>query len=199
MKPRMTGEQRRAAIVRSAIQLFAEKGFRGATTRELAHALGVTEPVLYQHFRTKRDLYSAILESQAHEASEHAGELRALAKTDRDEEFFACLGKLVLERYRSDPELARLLLYSCLERHELAQMFYDRIFREPYRLVARYIRRRTREGAFRAVDPATAAAAAIGMFAYHGLLGVLFPDRAGKGAPRRVVTRMTSVFLDGMR
>ena len=64
MKTRMRGEERYAAIVRCAIRLFAEKGFRGATTRELASALGVTEPVLYRHFPTKRDLYNAIIEAK---------------------------------------------------------------------------------------------------------------------------------------
>ena len=61
----MKSDERRDAIVHSAIHLFAEKGFRGATTRELAAAAGVTEPVLYQHFRTKSDLYSAIIEAKA--------------------------------------------------------------------------------------------------------------------------------------
>ncbi len=65
MKVRMKSEERRAAIVRSAIHLFAEKGFRGTTTRELAAAAGITEPVLYQHFRAKSDLYSAIIEAKA--------------------------------------------------------------------------------------------------------------------------------------
>ena len=60
-KPRMSSEERRAAIIHAACRLFAEKGFRGTTTRELAAAVGVTEPVLYEHFRTKRDLYSAII------------------------------------------------------------------------------------------------------------------------------------------
>ena len=64
-KPRMSSEERRAAIVHAACRLFAERGFRGTTTRELAAAVGVTEPVLYEHFRTKRDLYSAIIGEKA--------------------------------------------------------------------------------------------------------------------------------------
>ena len=77
MRVRMKSAERRDAIVRSAIHLFAEKGFRGATTRELAAAAGVTEPVLYQHFRTKSDLYSAIIEAKAVEVSGHAAGVAA--------------------------------------------------------------------------------------------------------------------------
>src|SRR5579862_4887517 len=76
MKTRMKSEDRRAAIVHSAIHVFAEKGFRGATTRELAAAPGVTEPILYQHFRTKGELYSGIIEAQAQQASKRVERLR---------------------------------------------------------------------------------------------------------------------------
>ena len=62
-RERLSGAQRRAAILDAAIELFASRGFRGVTTREIAAAVGVTEPVLYQHFPSKRDLYTAIIES----------------------------------------------------------------------------------------------------------------------------------------
>ena len=97
MKTRMRGEERYAAIVRSAIRLFAEKGFRGATTRELASALGVTEPVLYRHFPTKRDLYNAIIEAKAEQASERVHTLRRYAEAGDDKTFFTRLGELILE------------------------------------------------------------------------------------------------------
>jgi AcrR family transcriptional regulator len=84
MKTRMRGVDRHASIVRSAIQLFAEKGFRGTTTRELAAALEVTEPVLYQHFRTKSDLYSAIIDAKASQASERVVRLRQYTETNDD-------------------------------------------------------------------------------------------------------------------
>ena len=62
---RLSSQARRAAILDAAVRLFSEKGFRGVTTRELAAAVGVSEPVLYQHFETKRDLYHAIIEERA--------------------------------------------------------------------------------------------------------------------------------------
>ncbi|MFM9597624.1 TetR/AcrR family transcriptional regulator, partial [Streptomyces scabiei] len=62
---RLSRAERRAAIIEAAIELFSEKGFRGTTTRELAQAVGVSEPVLYQHFATKKELYIAILSEKA--------------------------------------------------------------------------------------------------------------------------------------
>ena len=198
MGVRMRSAERRAAIVRSASRLFAEKGFRGATTRELAAALGVTEPVLYQHFRAKRDLYAAIIEPKAAEGSAHAGTLLELSKGSDDRAFFSALGDLVLERYEHDPEMFRLLFFSCLERHDLADLFFERLFLVLYRLVSGYIRRRIRAGAFRKVNAELAARGLIGMLSYHGQLGMLYPGRFGKRNRRRVVEEMVTVFLGGI-
>ena len=199
MGVRMKSVERRAAIVRSASRLFAEKGFRGATTRELAAALGVTEPVLYQHFRAKRDLYTAIIEAKAAEGAAHAGTLLELSKGSDDRAFFAAVGDLILERYEHDPEMFRLLFFSCLERHDLAELFFERLFRVFYKLVSGYIRRRIRAGAFRRVNAEAAARGLIGMLSYHGQVGLLFPGRFGKRNRRRVVEEMASIFLRGIR
>jgi AcrR family transcriptional regulator len=198
MKVRMKSEERRAAIVQSAIHLFAEKGFRGATTRELAAAAGITEPVLYQHFRTKSDLYSAIIEAKAAEVSGHTAELRGLAQSADDRAFFGKLGEVILRRYEKDPELSRLLFFSSLERHELSDLFFERLYVGFYKLVSGYIRRRVREGAFRQVHPDTAARGLIGMISYHGLVALLFPGRFKISHRRRIVDEMVSVFLGGI-
>ena len=198
MKVRMKSEERRAAIVRSAIHLFAEKGFRGATTRELAAAAGVTEPVLYQHFRAKRDLYSAIIEAKAAEVSEHAGELRQLAQSGDDRAFFGMMGDVILRRYEKDPELNRLLFFSSLERHELSDLFFERLYASFYQLVTGYIRRRIREGGFCKVNAEIAARGLIGMISYHGLVALLFPGRFKVSSRRHVVDEMVGVFLGGI-
>ncbi len=194
----MKSGERRAAIVQSAIHLFAEKGFRGTTTRELASALGVTEPVLYQHFRTKHDLYSAIIEAKSAEVSGRGTELQQLAQGDDHRAFFTLLGELVLERYEKDPELTRLLFFSCLERHELADLFFERQVQQFYKLVSGFIRRRSRTGAFRRVNADIAARGLVGMIAYQGMIGMLYPGRFGKPSTRRVVDEMVTVFLEGI-
>src|SRR3954447_16115077 len=196
MKLRMKSEERRAAIVHSAIHLFAEKGFRGTTTRALAAAAGVTEPVLYQHFRARSDLYSAIIEAKAAEVSGNAVSLAKLAQSGDDRAFFGALGELILRRYQEDPEITRLLFFSSLERHELAELFFERIYAGFYKLVTGYIRRRVRQGAFRRVNPEVAARGLIGMISYHGQIAMLFPGRFAVRSPRRIADEMVAVFLE---
>src|SRR6516162_8370692 len=57
---KLSKEERRAAIVRAVRRVFADKGFHGTTTRELAEAAGVSEALLFKHFPTKEALYTAM-------------------------------------------------------------------------------------------------------------------------------------------
>src|ERR1700744_505412 len=58
---RLDSDERRKAIVRAAVPLFARKGFTGTTTRELAEAAGISEALLFRHFPSKQWLYREIL------------------------------------------------------------------------------------------------------------------------------------------
>ena len=58
--PRLSAEARKEAIVEAVRDVFAEKGFEGTTTRDLAKAAGVSEALLYKHFPSKESLYAAM-------------------------------------------------------------------------------------------------------------------------------------------
>src|ERR1700692_2474210 len=98
VKTRMKSGERRDAIIAAAVRLFSEKGFRGATTRELAAALDVTEPVIYQHFETKRDLYRAIIETKARERRQDNEYWQDVENPRGDREFFGAVARLLLQR-----------------------------------------------------------------------------------------------------
>jgi TetR/AcrR family transcriptional regulator len=59
---RLPAEERRASILGAACGLFAKGSFRGTTTADIAREAGVTEPVLYRHFPSKRALYLACMD-----------------------------------------------------------------------------------------------------------------------------------------
>ncbi len=60
---RLPAAERRRAIVRAAVRVFSSTSYAGATTAEIAREAGVTEPVLYRHFASKRDLWLACLDA----------------------------------------------------------------------------------------------------------------------------------------
>ena len=196
---RLTALERKTAIVDAAIKLFSEKGFRGTTTRELAAAVGVSEPVLYQHFQTKSDLYSAIIETKSQDVQRFTGELEAYLSGDDDRGFFSFLANLILDFYEKDPTYLRLLLFSALERHELKDRFHERQARGAMQAISGYIDRRVQQGAFRSIDPMLVALSFMGMVAHYGQ-DRLFAERSEWPANRQdVVDGMVNIFLDGIR
>jgi AcrR family transcriptional regulator len=59
---RLPAAERRQALVEAALRVFSAGSYAGATTAEIAREAGVSEPILYRHFASKRDLYTACLE-----------------------------------------------------------------------------------------------------------------------------------------
>jgi AcrR family transcriptional regulator len=59
---RLPAAERRSAIVDAALAVFSAGSYAGATTAEIARVAGVSEPILYRHFASKRELYFACLD-----------------------------------------------------------------------------------------------------------------------------------------
>ncbi len=172
-KPRRTSSQeRQAGLIAAAASLFAAKGFKGTTTKEIAKAAGVSEALLFKHFPTKRALYSAILAEKVM-VSELLEAVEESAKKRDDRRVFTLIAGYRI-RPNVDSTLLRLLLFSALEGHELSDMFFGKQHRVFYDHLASYIRLRIEEGAFRPVDPLLAARAFIGMVVHHRLLHEIF-------------------------
>jgi AcrR family transcriptional regulator len=64
---RLPANQRRAQLLDTAAEVFARRGYSGATTAELAEAAGVSEPIIYRHFKSKKDLFIALVEQTGQE------------------------------------------------------------------------------------------------------------------------------------
>lgn len=100
---RLPAPERREAILKAALPLFARRGWLGTGTRELARAAGVTEPVLYRHFPDKEALFLAVLSGAA--ASLEAVLTRRLAAARTAAERLECLAlglSDILDRHLDD-------------------------------------------------------------------------------------------------
>jgi AcrR family transcriptional regulator len=62
MSSRLPAARRRSQLLDTALQVFARRGFHATSMDDVAEAAGVTKPVLYQHFRSKRALYLELLD-----------------------------------------------------------------------------------------------------------------------------------------
>ena len=182
------------------MRCFATSGFRGTTTRELAARVGITEAALYRYFPSKEALYGAIIDRKMAAAPDR----RALPRRRRSRATIArcsaALARGVLERGQADPEFLRILIFTALEGHALAEPFFAARVRSLREFLADYFARRIREGAFRALDPQLAARAFLGMVFDHLTARVVFGQQALQAEPiETVVETFVSIFLGGVR
>jgi TetR/AcrR family transcriptional regulator len=100
-KQRLSAEARRAAVLETACRVFSRSSYRGATTAEIAREAGISEPILYRHFGSKRDLYLACLD----EAWET---FREEASTAMANDPVGCLG-VISDRYMAKGNRLRVV------------------------------------------------------------------------------------------
>ncbi len=76
MTTRARSQERRAEIVRAALEVIAERGYRGASLAAVAERVGLTQQGLLHHFPTKEALLVAVLEERDHWDALPTGRLR---------------------------------------------------------------------------------------------------------------------------
>ncbi|HAM02049.1 MAG TPA: TetR family transcriptional regulator [Acidimicrobiaceae bacterium] len=117
---RLPADVRRQQLLQVALRLFAARGFEATTMDEIAEAAGVTKPLLYQHFASKRALYLELCDGVAQSLLDAIGKAVAAADGPRQqvEGGFAAYFHLVVSQSEAfsllfgsevpdDPELSR--------------------------------------------------------------------------------------------
>lgn len=199
----MTSTERRAAILDAAVQLFSEKGFRGVTTRELAAAVGVSEPVLYQHFQTKRDLYRALIEERAVSGDRPIPKCLQweFESVGDDRQFLSALLSGIIDWHLGDPAYVRLLMFSALEQHELTDLFFVHYTRTFLEELTGFFERRMADGVFRPMEPRVAAQAFMSLAAHYSLSRVIFNryHPVNDIQQEQIVEAFVDIFLEGIK
>jgi len=197
---RIPAMERRRQILAVATTLFARQGFQGTRTREISSKARVNEAILFRHFPSKEELYWAVLDEKC-KARRGFAELQSLLHSGRPvPEVFAAIADGLLHRNFEDASVLRLWLFSGLENHRLYRRFYRAYMADYYDLLAAYIRRQVRRGAFRAVNPFLAARGFLGMLLDYILThGVFHGPRNGKDNLSRVSREMAELWLEGMQ
>jgi AcrR family transcriptional regulator len=191
---RMAAADRRQHLVETAIRLFTEGSYHGTTTAEIARAAGVSEPILYRHFASKRDLYLAALEHVWAKTRESWERLL-------DESTDACaaveaIGKGHVSVRSPKLQLAELWVQALGEASEDPQLkrHLRRHMREVHDFVAATIRRGQTEGS---LHPDRDAEAEAWVFMAGGLFGMV-GRRVGLLGDDEVA-RIRKARLDWMR
>lgn len=179
----MTGDERREQLLQTAVDLFSQRGFKGTTTKEIAKAAGVSEAMVFRHFASKDELYGAILHNKGCQEGVQRfpwEENEVLAEAIKEKDDFAVFYNLAinaLDKHHADVGFMRLLFYSALEEHDLAERFFGEFVARIYGFIGGYIEERQRDGAFREFEPKVAVRAFMGMMIHHSLNNILWDKK----------------------
>jgi len=197
---RMSAVDRRTQLLDAALNAFSQKGFNGTTTKEIAAASGVTEAIIFRHFPTKQALYQAVIESEmaCPAFQKLMAEAQSCMERDDDRGLFRAIAAAILEGYRADTRMERVLLFAALEGHEQG-LGHFRSFSMPiFELLRAYIARRQEAGALARVNPGLILAATSGMAERYAMLTQLFGFEP-QTSDEEVVETFTHILMNGIQ
>ena len=198
---RMRAADHRRHLITVAVRLFATRGFSGTTTKAIAEAGGVSEAIIFRHFKGKEDLYGAILREKARQDGydQMIDLLQGFARHDDDGRLVFHLVLRTLESFERDPDFHRLMLYAALEGHDLAKVSRRVLGMPLFKLLRSYVARRQKAGAFRKCQPELLAFGIMALPMHFGMVTKVICAKRVNVASREVATTFTRIILDGMR
>lgn len=143
-------ETRRQQILQGAAQVFSEKGFHKATTKQIAQAAGVSEGTIYNYFQNKRELLFALLEM----VSTQTLRSNVLDNPPADpQEFLRLLLRDRLQLLHTHGHLLAPVVAEVFTDASLRQELYDKVTKPLASLVEQHFQQHIESGQFRAVNP----------------------------------------------
>ncbi|MDI1243615.1 MAG: TetR/AcrR family transcriptional regulator [bacterium] len=180
---RMSGDKRREQILQTAFDLFSHRGFSGTTTKDIAKSAGVSEAMVFKHFSSKDELYGALVEAKTcnegfrkYPWEENEAVMTAMEAKD-DFGVFYHFALKALNKHQEDIAFMRMIFFSALEGHEIADRFFQTFVGEIYNFLGGYIKTRQKDKVFRKIDPRIIVRAFLGMMIHHSLNNILWDKK----------------------
>lgn len=189
-------EARRTQILRGAAQVFAEKGFHKATTKEIAKAADVSEGTIYNYFNSKRELLFALIDLVG------AQSLKTVVETHREAVPHAFLTAVLRDRYQLLHDQGHLMapvLAEIFSDEDLRGEVYEKIALPLSAFVEGYIQTQVEAGLFRPVNPAIVTRALIGAMIFNSTIKLTgIDERYESLSIEAMVEELVTLFLRGV-
>ena len=189
-------EARRQQILMGAAQVFAQKGFHKATTKEIAAAAGVSEGTIYNYFNNKRDLLLAMVEMFTTQSFKNI----VLDHPPANPREF--LTTILRDRYQLVQERGHIiapLLAEIFTDVTLREAVYNQILKPLAGLMEQYMQYQTESGNFRPINPVVITRALIGTMVLNvGLKFTGLDPRYNDISADALIDEIVSLFLNGV-
>ena len=171
MQGRWNAVTTKERITEEALTLFAEKGYKGTSVKNIADAVGIKDASLYNHFRSKQEIFNSIVELILNHISELSQTL-GIPQYDSEDaavsDFFINLGSDGLKKitresclfYMTDPYISRFWRIAYMEQYSNPQIYnmFRKIFMDDaVAYQEKLFRQMMEQGVFNQGDPKAAA------------------------------------------
>jgi len=192
----MSAETTRDKIQEASLKLFSQKGFLGATTREIAREAGVAEVTLFRHFPSKEALFEEVIRRYSFLPA-LKGILPGLERAGYEEAILE-IARRFLERLEERKDLIRIMLAERYHYPSQVKGIFRGFLGEMIRMLADYFRQLQARGILRDFDPDVGAKAFLGsLFAYVNFLGFFLGASGRGGHDDRFAEEFVKLFIEG--
>ncbi len=192
------GRSTRERILDSGLHLFAEKGFTGATTKDISAKAGVNEVTLFRHFGSKKALFASVIQERS-----HLGEMEDGASVDMDapvDELLERNARTVLTTLKANRHLFMIILGDAQRIPKVRGAINEFGVEKGVEFVTELMAMLIAAGKIREMDPHVAARSLIGMIQSYYMTRYLLADKEPEpGEDERVISGFVDIFLDGVR
>ncbi|MHB8172153.1 MAG: TetR family transcriptional regulator [Thermincolia bacterium] len=191
----MTVQDTKEKVMAAAIKIFGQKGFHGATTREIAREAGVAEGTIFRYFKSKKDLLVCLATPMVVDS------LIGLfdeASNRSDEEIIKAVINNRLKIIQENINLFKLLIYEAMFHPEVQETLYNNIISKAKGVLEKFIASRIQEGRFKDVDPSHAAKCLAGMVFFMVIWENMGLDEHNRLTKDEKINQLVDIFLHGM-
>jgi len=186
----------RDKILEAALKLFSEKGYKGATTHEIANQAGVAEGTIFRYFPSKKDLLLSVANPVVVDS------LKNIIADCQDYSPQGMLEAVIhnrLEVVSKNIDLVKILITESQFHPELKDKFVTEIVLPAASLMQAYFQEQEQKGILRDIDTEISIRALIGMVAVFVVWKYAFKgEKYVKFSDEEVVTNIVDIFLNGM-
>ena len=180
-----------ARILASAAGMFADFGFNGVSTRDIAAGAGVNEVTIYRHYPRKRDLYVAVLNAELQQVKLRGDWLARIAEAQDARTALARTFELITATLSNRRDLLRLMQYCSLEMGDDIDPLLRKHLGELVEVIARYLEPWVSKGELRCSSAKTLVLSLVAIILSHRTLHRLF---AGDGSSPEALFNAYSEF-----
>jgi len=183
-------------ILQAALKLFSQKGFLGATTKEIAQEAGIAEVTLFRYFPSKQTLFQEVINTFS-----FLPKLKEIINLYKEEGYEVALKHIAfnfLKLLEENKDLIRIMHLEMQRYPEEIRKIHDSVVENTIKLLGNYFKELQKRGTLRTFDADLGARAFLGMlYSYFYVKEIKGVESVKKDEVWRVVEAYVDFFAHG--